>query len=487
MYVKKVVRRYNREHGKGGSGVVIIMYSPPAGRLISLGDETNIVSNHYVEYKDVATLDSNASLIAASSSGNNVVVSTEFSTNKLAIDDTTSTFKSVISTTPSTPGDATSLSVSNDASYYSEGRDVGTNIFKSDGVAVGEYNAGGNINDIDMAASTGLWTVSGSSDTKYYLFSKDETSGWYLYYSSTPYSIINAVKMSLTGSYYAVGYDNNVAQFWEVVDSTPEDNTTETTYEFYAVGSLYIDGVKGIGEAVQIYESNTTSPYSWNSTLNATTDSNGRFIFEVTAGRTYKVLVTEYGFSKIYSDITTSNPYLSIAISTGDEQYNYTYDAEIIDDALVYTFTDGSAADVTVRIYNINKNTNVKTETYNSVTSINDSYQLPIYDSSSYKVMFDIYRNNGDHIITEKYVSAFNINIFGDTYEDDMFKNILGVLFLMVVGGLFSWMNSTRGVLLVGGLAGMLKIFEVLTIDWGVLMLAIFVGVAASLVRGSKT
>ena len=68
-----------------------------------------------------------------------------------------------------------------------------------------------------------------------------------------------------------------------------------------------------------------------------------------------------------------------------------------------------------------------------------------------------------------------------------MLKNIIGVLLLMVVGGLFSWMNSTKGLLLICFFAVMLKYFNVLTISYTTIIFAIFVSIMAAFARGAKS
>ena len=467
----------------GNTGIVIV--TVPYIFTGTAAAEESIPTIHYVTLQDTITLDDNVTLLSTPPVGDYIIAATSSDINKIPITGSGTGFGVVIDTTPTTAGTTYSLATSNAASYYVEGRGIATNIFKSDGVAVGEYNSGGAINSVDIAASTGLLTITGSQDQKYYVFSKDAASGWYLFYSGTVYDVVNAVKMSLTGDYFAVGYDDGRTRLYETVNTTVDVVAADT---FSATGSLYIDGVKGVGKTIEIYESQVTYPeYEWVLNSYTTTDSNGRFIFQIIDGYSYKITATEYDHTKIFSDITQNNPYVTLTVTTSQARYNYTCNAVIVYDAIVYTYTDGENADVTVRVYNINSDTDVKTETYSATMSVNDTYHLPPYDTSAYKIVFDIYRTNGDHMIIEKFVSAYNLDIFGWTYEDDMFKNILGVLFLMVVGGLFSWMNSNKGIVLIGFLAFMLRYFNVITLDYSVIMLAVFIGVVTSLIRGSKT
>ena len=277
--VDGVLYGYGGDGGYGGTGYVShgVRDPPAAGEVskglvkISLaktdtgayidGDEETYSQHYYSVLEDSITLDSDVQILESPLSGDFVVASTDDYVSKITIDGYGTGFGTIINSSPETAGTPYSLDMSNIGSYYMEGRSISTSIFKSDGTLSAGYDAGGYTTDVSISRSTGLWAISGATDEKYYVFSKEAGSDWYIHYSGEPYDLVEKVKMSLNGSYYAIGYDDGRTRFYKTVSETTNETTITT---FSVTGSLYIDGVKGTGKTVEIYESYTTYPsYDW--------------------------------------------------------------------------------------------------------------------------------------------------------------------------------------------------------------------------------
>src|SRR5690606_15280682 len=147
------------------------------------------------------TLDGTITDVDAPETGDWVAVST--TTKTYIIEITDSGFGTVYSADRTgTPYD---LAIANNGANTIEGRGILADIFRFDGVQTGTYTAGGPVRTVAVAQKNGLYAAAGSDDGKYYIFSKDESSSWYLLHASDSEDPVTAIAMSWRGEIAVIG------------------------------------------------------------------------------------------------------------------------------------------------------------------------------------------------------------------------------------------------------------------------------------------
>ena len=401
--------------------------------------------------------------------------------------DTGTTFSPIYSS--ENTGTVYDVIIGDGGAFSIEGRDIITNIYKIDAEKTALYTTGGSVTTVDIAKGTCLWAISGSNDGKVYIYSKDESSNWYVYFNSVSSAQVTTTKISDNGYYAIVGRSNGNILFYNIdayVESGGDDPTT--VQDFSANAIIYKNGIPYSYQAVNLYEDITLND-NWTFVKTAKTDSNGYFTFNAISGHKYKVVVNEDGGEREgYVEYfgSTSRTTFTLNIKVDVIQHPYSYSAEYREEDgssyVDYTYTDVDPAySVKISIYDTDIKKLIFTHTYLNVTEIDEEYLLE--QSGSYKVDFEIKRTiSGVAIRDTKYVSAIPTSAIPIEIDGNI-KNVMFVFILMIFAGIFSAFYAEKGALAVIGIAAFLRYMEFITIDWGIITVIGFFVIVANLMR----
>ena len=367
-------------------------------------------------------------------------------------------------------GDGTpySIATANSAAMSIIGQGQTADIYTLAGSRVGTYTAGGLIQYVDIADKNALWATSGGEDGKVYVFSKDESSNWYLEYSSDSEDPITALRMSARGEYVLAGRTNSLTLYQT---NTPSITPTEFWFTLYAYKDS--DSYRNAAVNVSIYLGN-----QWNSFTQGLTDSAGKYVVQLTAGQTYKfdvgngqkVVVVMASPSVQSQTVNIHTSPISEAIS-----YEAKWNEEINGIDLKYNDNSGQTNSVTVKVQRTDTWETVYEQTFTDTQNIDE--QLPIVDdTTSYKVQFSANRVGGTS--RNSFVLSSSRDIIPIPLDQNI-KNVLFSCFLIVLAGLFSYMSAIRGALVVAFSATLFVYLGWLTIPWHWLIIAIVIAIVA--------
>ena len=150
---------------------------------------------------------------------------------------------------------------------------------------------------------------------------------------------------------------------------------------------------------------------------------------------------------------------------------------------MTYGDTTGKTESVTWSIYDTVNKTTVYTHTGTLGT---ETYPISIEESyKNYQVT--VTADRGDTSVKNTWTitpsGSSPINLFG---LDDTGKNLIFCTVLMIFGGLFGVMHSTKGALAVTALAAWMRYMELITIPWILISIAAVIAIIASLQRGGE-
>jgi len=310
-------------------------------------------------------------------------------------------------------GVSNDIASANGATYYIEARSSEVDIYEQDGTLAGEYNTGGTVNSVDIAVSNGLWATSGGNDGIVYIFSKATSSSWAVYFQGDAASAIQSVAMSDLGTYVAAGRSDGTFEFY----STQEDSTSD--YIFSA--NLFVNkgGVPYTGQTISIGELSGTAPFALIDNKTGVTDSSGKFTFNAYNGRMYDIYINNeyhqiYTGSSTYPTIAVNIP---VAVITRPYQYASTFNTT--NKLVTSTYTDVNAADVNIKVIDVQSKAIISSRDYVGVTTVTDIVAVP-YDNRSYKTVFNFTRTTGAQYSDTVYLqsSIFNriLNNTSDQY-----------------------------------------------------------------------
>jgi hypothetical protein len=369
-------------------------------------------------------------------------------------------------------GNSYSISISDGASFSTEGRGIIVDIYDSAGTRKGSYSTGGVVRSVDIAQKTSLWSIAGGDDGKVYVFSKDALASWYVAYSGDSFNPITTTAMSWRGEYASVGrIDGNLEYY---------STNVATTSDFDITGNVYKDAMIYSGQNITVYRSNVV-PYIWVLSGTGYTDSSGRFTYSVAANNYYKFVVNNNEGETIYQ-ATTSKPTIVINILSPSLPYEWNsyYDTNTGNVTVIYTDTITSPY-VNISITDMSTGQVVATTVFT-----NGNSQYTYHDASgsgNYQVTAWISRNS-NIVRDQRMVSSskkFGITLPTDNY----IKWGLSMLCLMVMAGLFGAINAKRGAFAVVAVAAVMIFLELLPLQmWTVTMLAAMIAVSSLL--GSK-
>lgn len=363
------------------------------------------------------------------------------------------------------------LAIANNGANLIEGRGTLADIFRLDGVQAGTYTTGGPVRAVAIAQKNSLYAAAGSDDGKFYVFSKDATSAWYLFYSSDSEDPVTAIAMSWRGEATVVGrQDGRLTLF------TIGDEATET---FWYTVYLQRNGQKATGIPVQVmtYKDGDWKPYA-----TGDSDGEGKYVVAVAPGGVYRfdlndgehtvdLQMTPYTVSKFISwragkTFGSAIDY-QVEYSAGDQTLTLTY----FDD-------DGATDSVRWRVF--------RTDTYEAVydqtfTGQNDIEEVvPVPDTStSYKVDAQVSRLNAT--ITNTWFRNPGTPLALPI--DSMFSNAICVFFLMLLGGLAGYVHSAKLAVIIAFTLAFFVYVGWMTISWYYVAGAIVVAVVAGFGR----
>ncbi|MDD4052964.1 MAG: hypothetical protein PHR28_13845, partial [candidate division Zixibacteria bacterium] len=364
-------------------------------------------------------------------------------------------------------------------------REITVEINRLDGVPVGTYTTGGSLTSVDIAMKNGLWAVAGSTDGKFYVFSKDATSGWYQDYASDSEESVTCVAMSWRGEMVVVGRSDGSLLMYPTGGAADDDDIPGIDKSFPAQITVFEDGLIAPRKTVAIERSLTENPYTWTPYAVKQTDDQGKVVIpDAENGHHYKLTVGEK--EVIYAAASTSPTY-TVSIMTPLINGQWTFDARYDDeiDRIVGMYKDKEVAQrITVRVVNTNDKTLVAQETVYTAKELTVSVDGD--GTSVYKLDVDAVRFNGNSVRMTKVVHSSSVYNIPLSDLDTHIKNALFSIVIMAIGGLFSYAHSPKGGLLLVVLAAGFAIFGFTTLSFAVIGVAGLVAVFSILIRGSR-
>jgi hypothetical protein len=375
-------------------------------------------------------------------------------------------------------GNSKMIRTSDSAAYSVEARDLMADIYQLDGTRKGTYTTGGIVNSVDVAVKNGLWAVSGGDDGKVYIFSKDSTSSWYVYYQGDTGEIITSIASSWRGEYVIVGrVDGNIEYY-----TTSGTTTTASNY----MVNVFVNkgGVSYSGAAITV--TTGSSPETAVSTYyNGKTDSSGKFSFTGEDLKYYKINVNNdeyiyvYQASSTYTTVTINVP---VPMITRPYDYVSTYDSNT--NTILTTYNDVDIASlVNVTVIDMTINKVVQETSYNSVTSVSDTCNIDVNNKShEFKVNIEFTRTTGHTYTDTIYVrsSSFLQPVTVPTTQWLLFKYAIYSIMLMFVALGIGAASTKWGVVLLPALTvlGIMIGFLPLNIYTGGLLVSAFIAMS---------
>lgn len=396
------------------------------------------------------------------SSTANWIVSTTANTYTISISDTGS-YELLSTTDTDTPlihTQATNINVLIGVSAPNEIFIVG-----ADGETDGTYVTGSTLSDASIAKETGLYAIAGGEDRQAYILAKSTSSTWQLLQTVNFGDNIDYSQISTTGTYAAVSTGLKL-YLLEAVD--------------ISASSYLLQGVI-IGSSGSVW---ANKPFTINGD-NLRTDAAGRFVYSVQPATLYTIVTdtttTEY---------TATNAALqTIAIKLKPNpfaqsvSYSTDYNADTRNFEMTYTDTRDMTSSVTWVIRETGNQTIVSTQTVQAGQTA--YWEVPLDKSyTSYQISM-IADRQGTNVENTWIITPDGKNPINIPGLDETGKTILFGAVLMIFGGLFGVMHSTKGALLTVLLAGVFAYLGLLNIPTTVIMVAATLAVAALLAKGS--
>ena len=278
----------------------------------TIGAEEPNSTLKYLTYNSSVALSGTAQTQSIPESGGVVTVGTTTNVTTLTIDDSGFTAGFTIG---ASSGNSKVIVAADSATFVVDGRALGINIYDITGVLKGSYTSGGTIRGADISEKTALYIVAGGDDGKVYIFSKDLTSSWVLYYTGDSMDPILTTAMSMRGEYAAVGRTGGSYEYYSLQSAVAAALSGSQTnwYSPHQVSLKIVDfwGKQMAGANVLAYVNGSSFPhgtewlksiYGINSTaanemLNGTlimsgrTDSEGEITFTMHSSLEYNITV----------------------------------------------------------------------------------------------------------------------------------------------------------------------------------------------------
>lgn len=226
-------------------------------------------------------------------------------------------------------GTARDIVLADSGSYSAEARDLIFDIYQLDGTRKGTYSTGGTVRSVDFAVKNGLWAISGGDDGKTYIFSKDSTSSWYVYFQGDSESSILSTAMSWRGEYAAAGRNDGTLDYYNLmVDSAGTSFITDVFVEK--------TGIAYSGQNISVDSS--MDGITYNGLYTGITDSSGKYSFSAYDGMYYRITVNSGEASTIYHG-SQNYKTISIIVPSSAMVVPYTYSTKYNESSRLMTFS----------------------------------------------------------------------------------------------------------------------------------------------------
>ena len=362
------------------------------------------------------------------------------------------------------------IATANEAAMSIIGQGQYTDIYSQIAARVGTYTAGGDIQHVDIAGNA-LWATSGGSDGKMYLFSKDQSSNWYLEYSSDAGNAITALKIATSGNYILAGRTDGLI-FYQQTSPSPQPSGSDFWLTLYVYKDS--DSYRNAAVNVSVYTNN-----QWTSFAQGLTDSAGKYVVMVTAGQNYKFDI-DNGQKLIIYQASPSVTSLTASIYSTPISSSLTYEAvwDPETNSITFDYHDsaGQTQSVTVRILRTDNWDVVYENTFTNQQSIEQNLPM-IDDTVTYKVEMSAQRVSG--LTRNTFFVSSSRDIVSIPLDQNL-KNILFVCFLIFIAGLFSYYSAVRGPIVVAFMAVLFVYMGWLTIPWYWVTVAVVIAILAA-------
>ena len=345
------------------------------------------------------------------------------------------------------------LAITNNGANLIEGRGPLADIFRFDGAQVGTYTTGGLVRAVAVAQKNGLYAAAGSDDGKYYVFSKDASSSWYLLHASDSLSPVTALAMSWRGETLVVGRsDGHLVAFRPAVEEEEFPGTIRLL--------VYKDALPYTGARLVIEHGGTNQ--TWETATTIITDDYGVATAQVRWGEYIRVTVGENELQRVILPNPQQTEYVfrikgPDPLRTG-AQYSSAYDPDTQRIYLYYDDTREKTHLVRYEIIRSVDNTVVFQREYTTLP-VNDYYQIPAgWTNSSYRIQLTAsgspsFTNTWSQWVGADGVASLPADL--DTYAR------MGIAFFLIlfVAGLFSYLTGPQGAVVVSLFAGALVLW----------------------------
>lgn len=421
------------------------------------------------------TLDGTIIDIDAPETGDWVAVSTTTKTYIIQITD------SGFSTTYSADRTGTpyDLAIANNGANLIEGRGILADIFRFDGVQTGTYTAGGPVQHVAIAQKNGLYAAAGSDDGKYYIFSKDESSSWYLLHASDSEEPVTAIAMSWRGEIAVIGRADGSVVLYTTADAPPPDSQMTV----YAIK----DGQPYIGKPVSVSTADVSDPDKWTPLYTILrTDSDGKIVISTHTGHYYQININN-GEKIVVIQASSATPIHSVVFRSPliYEKYSYDVQYNASSQAIEMTYIDNEGpATVSWSIVRTDTYSEVYSHTTSGATTATATYPVSEPDIS-YKVNVKVQRSSGGSIQNMWFITPQNASPIALPFWDENIQNAVFIIFLMILGGIFYYSTGAKGALIVALLAALFRYFSWITVPWFWIIAAVVFAFLANIAEGA--
>jgi PKD repeat protein len=323
-------------------------------------------------------------------------------------------------------GTGLDIATSDSAAFSTEGRGLFADIYLLDGTRKGTYTTGGIVRSVDVAVKNGLWAVSGGDDGKVYIYSKDATSAWYVFYQGDSDFPILSTAMSWKGEYVGAGRSNGILEYYSTSGTGSSSASNYMVNVFVSKGGSAYKGV-----SINI-TSGATAATATTAASSGLTDSYGKYSFSATDLKYYKIninsgeMIFDYQATSSYTTITLNLPSPLLTVP-----YQYAASFNDTTNIITTTYDDVNIADINITVTDITNNTIIHMTDTHSTTITDTVLGDPTHE---YRINIKFTRTTGVTYADTLYVRT---SIFGKvTHTPDqwkLFEYAVYCLFLMFV------------------------------------------------------
>lgn len=361
--------------------------------------------------------------------------------------------------------------ITNDAISAIIGRGNSVKIYRYDGVMTGTYDTGGLIGDTHLSRANGLYALATSADGKYYVFSKDEASMWYMLHSS------------LTGNEITASYLTDYADYIAVARGSDLQVLTLEEAEGIVKGSITLriyDGSNPYADKPIIIQHSEDGV--WTESETYTTDNQGVVVIEAEFGKKLNVIIGDNIHTRTLIP-TPAQPEYIIQIPFDEPlrsgaNYKSWYDDDT--GRIYFTFEDkkGKTSKAEFKIIRNSDSEVVYTKTflmvYGDTTEYTGYYTIPVSErNTSYRVSLTVHGSPSFSNSWHQWISGSSGVASLPIELSDSVKTGIFMVLILFVGGIFSYFSGPHGAVVVALMAGMFVFWGWLPISPAVVGLCI--------------